>query len=156
MSEITLNLLTWNSEETLVSCLESIAPVVDHIVVNDRFSTDSTIEILERYHAEIYQREFSGSFSEERNFLIGKTKTKWIFILDSDEIISREIQENLRKHVADLEKKGFISGRYPRKNYLDGELFNVEIPGHHRLFLKEKGKVRGESPRTIDLFWKIS
>ncbi len=54
-NKVTLSvaLATYNEEDVLAKCLESIASWVDEIVIVDGGSTDKTVEIAERYKAKV-------------------------------------------------------------------------------------------------------
>lgn len=148
---LALNILTWNSEESLEDALQSVSSCVDLIYALDRFSTDGTLEILKRYNAQIFQKEFSGSFAAERNYLIDKTQADWILTLDSDEIVNEAIQKNIRSDIRLLEELNYSVGFYPRKNLLDNKLSSIEIPGHARL-IKKNSNIRyfGKVHETVN------
>ena len=47
--QISAVIITFNEEENIASCIESIEDVCDEIIVVDSLSTDKTIEIAKRY-----------------------------------------------------------------------------------------------------------
>jgi len=148
-------MLTWNSAESIRTALESVEGLVDAILINDAFSTDQTLAIAEEFGAEIYQRKFSGPFADERNFLLDRSKSKWVFILDSDEFLSKEIRSNFKTHLEILERDNYEIGCYSRKNFIDGNLHQVEVPGHARFLQRDKVRYIGRVHEQLVSFGRI-
>ena len=76
---------TYNSEKTLAKCLESIKKQTYkniEVIVVDRFSADSTIEIAKRYGARIYQLDCERA--KAKNFGLGIARGEYIMFVDSD------------------------------------------------------------------------
>src|SRR5712692_2075514 len=88
-------MLTYNSARTIRKSLESITNFVNEIVAVDGGSNDGTIEALRSYGALILTRKFT-SFDEERNAGLQVAHGKWVFSLDSDEIVPPALIEELR------------------------------------------------------------
>ena len=77
-----------NEEKNLARSLDSLAGVVDDIVVVDTGSTDKTKAIAAAYGAKIYDFPWQDDFSAPRNFAIEQTDADWILFLDADEFFS--------------------------------------------------------------------
>ncbi|MFH1424513.1 MAG: glycosyltransferase family 2 protein [archaeon] len=88
-------ILTRNSEKGLRKALESVK-WADEIVIVDGFSKDGTLNLCKKYGCKIYQRKFEG-FDKEKNFAISKCSYEWIFELDSDEVLDKQIQKNIQE-----------------------------------------------------------
>lgn len=82
---ITLCLMVKDEERYVESCIKSVYNIVDHIVVVDTGSTDSTMEICRRYTNNVYEIPFNDDFSSIRNATIDFATTPWILFLDADE-----------------------------------------------------------------------
>jgi glycosyltransferase involved in cell wall biosynthesis len=108
--------LTYNEEENIKDCLESVN-WVNEIVVIDSFSTDKTIEICQKYTDKVYRREFD-DFSNQRNFGLEKIKSEWVLVVDSDERVSAQLKDEIKQKLTGL---GFEGYRIPRKNYFLGK-----------------------------------
>lgn len=86
-------ILSFNEEKNIAQALDSVVGWANEIIVVDSFSTDRTVEIAASYGCQIYQNRFE-SFSKQRNFAIEMIpiKSEWIFFLDADEWIPRELK----------------------------------------------------------------
>ena len=104
-------LITRNASAVLDSCLESIA-FVDEIVVVDSASTDSTVEIATRRGARVVQKEWLG-FGRQKQFAVDQAKHDWVLCLDSDERVSPELAERIRRALASPVSPVY---RMPRRN----------------------------------------
>lgn len=107
-------ILTKNNGKTLEYALRSICSYVDEIVLLDSGSDDNTLEIGQKYTKKIFYREFSGSYSKQRNYGIKQCNGDWIFLLDSDELVG----ENFHRCLKYL-KKPYKSIAIPRCHIID-------------------------------------
>lgn len=84
----------------LSGCLESVAGLVDEIVVVDTGSGDSTIEIALAHGARVLETRWTDDFSAARNAAIDVTLSDYILFLDADERLEPESQRAVREIVA--------------------------------------------------------
>ena len=104
MQAIDVVLLTKNSAHLLAKCSASIyenVPVKNLIVV-DGFSTDSTMEIvnkINRKHGNITVLKVNGSRAKAREKGIRQVSTEWFMFVDSDVILSRDWFRKAEKNV---------------------------------------------------------
>ncbi|MCL4397577.1 glycosyltransferase family 2 protein [Patescibacteria group bacterium] len=88
---------TLNCGSKLEDCLSSIR-WADEIIVVDMGSTDNTIRIAKKFHAIVYERvPRDGNFDKNRKFGMQKASGDWILKLDSDEVLSRRLQSEIKK-----------------------------------------------------------
>lgn len=85
---VSLCMIVKNEERYLAQCLASVKPIVDELIVVDTGSTDHTLSIARVFGATIYHFDWTGSFSDARNYAISRANGKWILIMDADERIS--------------------------------------------------------------------
>lgn len=90
--KIDVIVLTKNSEEKLESCLKSIYEniPVGNIIVVDGYSTDGTLEILDRFdekYHNIVLIQDKGTRGRARQIGIKEAKTEWFMFVDSDVIL---------------------------------------------------------------------
>ena len=71
--------ITYNEEEDLRACLESVK-WADEIVVVDSHSTDKTVEIAREYTDRVILRPWPGHI-EQKNFAIEQARCDWVMSL---------------------------------------------------------------------------
>ena len=84
--------LTFNEEQNIRDCIESIKEIVDEIIVIDSFSTDRTLYILNEYNCKVIQHEFK-NYSQQKNWAFDNLdiKNSWILNLDADHRVTKEL-----------------------------------------------------------------
>ncbi len=105
-SQVDVVLLTKNSEHLLSRCLSSIyqnVPIKNLIVI-DGFSTDRTLEILEKFNRKygnlsIFQME--GSRASARTEGIRRVSTEWFMFVDSDVLLCRDWFKRVQVDLSD-------------------------------------------------------
>jgi len=97
---ISLCMIVKNEEAMLPRCLDSVRHLVDEMIIVDTGSTDNTIEIAERYGAQVYTYPWNSSFADARNYAMRQAKMDWIFIMDADNELPAEDAGKLRDMVS--------------------------------------------------------
>ncbi len=135
-------ILTKNEEKNIERAIKSVEPIADEIIVLDSGSTDKTVEIAKSLGAKVFFREFD-NFSSQKNYAIGLSNEGWIFSLDADEEVSKELRESIKKAI---EKGDFSCYEVPRRTYYLGKFLDyVWYPEYIvRLFKKGYGKYEGQ------------
>lgn len=87
MATISLCMIVKNEEAILARCLDSIADLMDEIIIVDTGSTDRTRVIASRYTDKIYDFPWSNDFSAARNFSFSKAQMEYIYTADADEVL---------------------------------------------------------------------
>ena len=67
MITISLCMIVKNEESVLARCLDSVASMMDEIIIVDTGSTDRTKEIAAQYTSRIYDFTWWDDFSDARN-----------------------------------------------------------------------------------------
>ncbi len=115
--DISVVLITYNAQETLELCLESVKDIASEIILVDDYSTDKTLEIAARYSVKSFTRKLE-SFGIQKQFAINHAANDWIFLIDSDETATTELLKLVRDIVG---KNGpETAWRLPRKNLYFG------------------------------------
>ena len=96
MITISLCMIVKNEEAVLARCLDTVADLVDEIVIVDTGSTDRTKEIAAHYTDRIYDFEWVDDFSKARNFAFSKATMEYIYSADADEVLDAENRERFR------------------------------------------------------------
>ncbi|MFQ5896731.1 MAG: glycosyltransferase family 2 protein [Candidatus Methylomirabilia bacterium] len=116
MSHLSVAIITWNEEERLRACLQSVA-WAHEIVVVDAESADKSVEIAREFTDRIWVRPWPG-FAAQKNFALDQTSGEWVLSLDADERVTPELREEIeRVEAADGPAAGYA---VPRKNILWG------------------------------------
>lgn len=90
MATISLCMIVKNEEDILSRCLDSIADLMDEIIIVDTGSTDNTKEIARKYTDKIYDFEWKDDFAAARNYAFSKATMEYIYSADADEVIDEE------------------------------------------------------------------
>jgi len=94
-SDISVVILTKNSSLYIKECLESLKEFSE-IIVLDNGSTDETMTIAKKFtNVTIHQHDFIG-FGPLKNLAITYASNDWILSIDSDEIVSQELVEEIK------------------------------------------------------------
>lgn len=90
-------IITFNEEENIARCLQSLQGLTDDIVVVDSHSTDNTVKIADSMGARVLLRKFTG-YGEQKYYAQEAAKNDWVFSIDADE----EVSENLAKKIREV------------------------------------------------------
>jgi glycosyltransferase involved in cell wall biosynthesis len=113
---VSVVLNTYNEENTLARCLDSVK-WANEIIMVDMGSTDRTIGVAQQFGARVYPHPHLAFVEPARNFAIEKATGDWVLILDADEVIPQTLIPKL-KELANLNEYDFV--RIPRKNIIFG------------------------------------
>lgn len=94
MSKISAVIITYNEEDFIGRCLESLNGIADEIVVVDSFSTDRTGDICKKHNVKFIQREFEG-YRDQKNYAIKLASHANILSLDADEALSDKLRQSI-------------------------------------------------------------
>ncbi|MCW3053740.1 MAG: hypothetical protein JWN14_2910, partial [Chthonomonadales bacterium] len=94
---LSLCMIVRDEEARLRSCLESIQPFVDEMIVIDTGSVDRTREIARDCGARVFDFLWTNSFAEARNQSLEQAQGAYIFWMDADDVISPECGAKLRE-----------------------------------------------------------
>ncbi len=125
VNEISVTILTKNSQKYLKRCLDALQEF-NEIIILDNGSNDKTLEIARSYpNVKIVEHEFIG-FGPLKNLAVRYASYDWIFSIDSDEIATPELINAIKNF--DPAKFRNIYAIY-RENYYNGHL--VKCCGWH-------------------------
>lgn len=140
--QLTIIILTYNEEKNLPDCLHALAGLKANLFVVDSFSTDASLEILEKNGISYVQHPFE-NYAQQRNWAQANNPfdTEWVLHLDAGERLTPEMVHWL-KHVFDPDAK-FDGYMFSRKTMFFGKWirYGAHYPNYHlRLFRKHKGR----------------
>ena len=87
MPTISLCMIVRNEEMHIARCLDSVAELVDEIIITDTGSTDRTMEIASGYTSEIYSYPWKDDFSDARNASFSRASMDYCMWMDADDIL---------------------------------------------------------------------
>ncbi|MFY4760715.1 glycosyltransferase family 2 protein [Aliarcobacter butzleri] len=92
--------LAKNNQKTIEKTLSALVEF-DDVVVYDNGSTDDTIEIVKKFsNVNLIKGEFKG-FGWTKNQAASFAKNDWILVVDSDEVIDKELLKELKEKILD-------------------------------------------------------
>jgi glycosyltransferase involved in cell wall biosynthesis len=105
MQQIDVVLLTKNSEHLLSKCLNSVYQNVPikNLVVIDGFSTDRTLQILEKFnrkYSNVLLFQMHGSRAKARTEGIRRVSTEWFMFVDSDVLLCKDWYKKVQPDLA--------------------------------------------------------
>lgn len=95
MIQLSAIIITYNEERNIGRCLDSLAGIVDEIVVLDSFSTDHTAEICQANKGvKFVQHAFDGHI-EQKNRALTLASYPYVLCLDADEALSDPLRQSV-------------------------------------------------------------
>ena len=155
MVTISLCMIVKNEEKVLSRCLDSIANLVDEIIIVDTGSVDQTKEIAANYTSKIYSYPWIDDFSAARNYSFSKASMDYCMWMDADDILedtekekflqlkqSLEIDTNIimMKYNTSFDEAGVPAFSYFRERWIKNIPINRWIGEVHEV-ITPNGKV---------------
>ena len=144
MQFLTVQMLFKNSEEHIRRAIESLLPLrefIKEIVFVNNGSTDGSMDIIREYYDKFQMKLIMSeakSFSTLRNMAIEMAEGTWTLVLDSDEVVSKNMYWELLQLT---QQEGIYAWFFPRVLlYPDESNFLIDAyPDYQmRLFLNDK------------------
>src|SRR3990167_1295015 len=137
---ISAAIATYNEENNIVDCIESLKSVANEMVVVDGESQDRTAELARAHGANVIKTKNQKMFHINKNLAFKNCSGDWILLIDADERVSKalanEIKQIVNSNPAEngfwINRKNWFLGGYLTKGgaYPDSVI---------RLFRKGKG-----------------
>ncbi len=140
MKQLSVVIITYNEQQNIQACLDSVR-WADEIVVVDCFSTDDTVKACLEYTQKVFQRPWPG-YGMQKNFGIEQATYEWILILDADERITEMLRDEI-KEMMSQENMESVGYHIPRRNFWYGKWIRWAgmYPDYQlRLFKKSAGR----------------
>lgn len=97
---ISAALATFNEENNIIDCINSLKTFTDEIVVVDGSSTDRTSELAKKNGAKVITTTNKTMFHINKNLAIKNCKGDWILLVDADERVDHELAKEIKATVA--------------------------------------------------------
>lgn len=133
-------LATYNEQDNIAACLDTVKGWCDEIVVVDGGSKDLTVRLAKQYTARIIETDNPQIFHINKQKAIDAAGGDWILQLDADERVTSQLKTEIDSTIKKTEYNGFW---IPRKNFFLGRfLMKGGIYPDYTLRLYRKGKGR--------------
>src|SRR5688500_5081365 len=103
-------IITFNEEDNIERCIQSVKQVADEIIVLDSFSTDQTASIARNLGATVYQEKFRG-YIGQKNFAIKLASHNYILSLDADEALDPQLVQSILGAKASFANRAYSMNR---------------------------------------------
>lgn len=131
--KVSVVLATYNEQENIRACLESVKDIASEIIVVDGDSQDQTREIAKEYNAKVIKTKNHPNFHINKQKAIEAARGEWILQLDADERVTNELAKEIC-YVISLDAK---KAHHYQEKLSERRLFLR----HQRLLEKRDGKV---------------
>ena len=109
--ELSIVILTKNSEKYLEEVLNSIT-FADEVIIYDNGSNDKTLEIAKKFsNTKIFIDKTWEGFGKQKQKAVSKAKNRWVFVLDSDEVFTDKLKEEVLKTLKNPNKDAYFVAR---------------------------------------------
>ena len=134
MVTVSLCMIVKNEAKILARCLDSIADLMDEIIIVDTGSTDETKQIAANYTDRIYDFTWIGDFSAARNFAFSKAGMEYIYSADADEVLDAKNREAFLRLKETLLPEIDIVQMYYTNQLSYGTIYNFDRELRPKLF----------------------
>jgi glycosyltransferase involved in cell wall biosynthesis len=137
-NKLSIVIITKNEEKFIANAIKS-ALFANEVIILDSGSVDNTCNIAKELGAIVYHQDWLG-FGAQKNKALELASNDWVFVLDSDERITKELQNEIQDILEDPKNDGYF---VPRLNNFWGK--DIKTCGLYpdytiRLFDKTKAK----------------
>jgi len=95
-TKISAVIITFNEDNNIARCIDSLQDVADEIIVVDSNSSDATEKICREKGVNFIQKSWHG-YSETKNFANAQASFDYVLSIDADEALSEELKNTIRK-----------------------------------------------------------
>jgi len=137
-NQLSVVIISKNEEKFIADAVES-ALFANEVLVLDSGSTDNTCTIAQEHGAKVLHQDWLG-FGAQKNKAVGLAKNDWVFVLDSDERITAELQSEILNTLQDPAADGYHTARL--NNFFGKNIWHCGLyPDYSiRLFNRQKGR----------------
>ncbi len=130
---LSLCMVVKNEEDQIGRALEKASRYVDEIIIIDTGSTDRTVEVCERYGAQVWCIPWEDNFAKARNYGLQQASCTWVLWLDADEELEVADVEEWKRALSD---PGQLLWAIPLINY-----YGCAPPDPNRAYLAAQHRV---------------
>jgi GT2 family glycosyltransferase len=122
MVDVSIIIVNFNTKELIRACIESIyentKEISYEIIVVDNASSDDSTAMLKRDFTEVklIESKVNGGFAYANNLGIKKSSGRYVFLLNSDTIIVKDVIEKMIKYMDENDKIGMLGPKLLNKD----------------------------------------
>jgi len=118
--ELSVCMAVYNEAKNMRRCLSAVVDWVDEVVIVDGKSTDETVKIAKSFGSKIKVYSFKNptNFLKNRALAMKYANSRWLLVLDADEVVTKKLKQEILKTVASSKKEGYW---LPRLNHFLGK-----------------------------------
>ncbi len=109
MKKLSVVIITKNEESFIGDAIKS-SLFADEVLILDSGSSDNTCKIAQDLGAKVYSQDWLG-FGPQKNKAVELAKNDWVFVLDSDERITVELEEEILEILNNPSNDGYFVAR---------------------------------------------
>ena len=132
---VSVFIITKNEDEHIEKTLKSVS-LFDEVILVDSGSTDSTLDIAERYGAKIYTHSWQG-YAKQKQYAMSLCSNEWVLNLDGDEEVNPSLISAF-KEIIEQDKADSV--RFWRNDIFINKPLSTwsKKPNNHRLYKRSK------------------
>lgn len=138
MITVSLCMIVKNEERILQRCLDSLAGLMDEIIIVDTGSTDATKQIAAKYTNQVYDFVWVNDFSAARNFAFSKARMEYIYSADADEVLDEKNRAAFWQLKQTLLPEIEIVQMYYANQLSHGTIYNYDRELRPKLFKRNR------------------
>ena len=108
--KISAIVISYNEENNIGRCLDSLMDTADEIIVVDSYSSDTTGEICKEKGVDFIQHPFEGHI-EQKNYALSCASSDYVLALDADEALSDTLIDSIRDARENWHADGYTVNR---------------------------------------------
>jgi len=137
-NQLSIVIISKNEEKFIADAVKS-ALFADEVLILDSGSIDNTCVIAQQLGARVLHQDWLG-FGAQKNKAVGLAKNDWVFVLDSDERITTELQSEILNTLQNPAADGYHTARL--NNFFGKNIWHCGLyPDYSiRLFNRQKGR----------------
>ncbi len=121
---LSVAIATFNEQEFIGRCLDSVKNLADEIIIVDGQSTDRTVSIVDKYqNSKIISTNNKPMFHINKQLALDNCSGKWILQLDADEVVSPSLSKEIKSTIQQdhsydgywLKRANYFLGRFLKK-----------------------------------------
>ena len=137
-TKLSVLIISKNEEKFITDAIKS-SLFADEVILLDSGSTDNTCQLAKGLGAKVFYQKWLG-FGPQKNKALEYASNDWVFVLDSDERITKELKEEILEVLKNPLSKGYFVARL--NNFWGKDIKTCGLyPDHSlRLFNKHAGR----------------